>query len=112
MNDFSHVIIIYYLDKAKFDINKNLQRIPQNRDDIPLVGIFSQRGKDIPNQIGMKSVQIISTTDNRLVVKGLDAIDSTHILDIKPYYLMYDLRKDTIVPAWVDRLMEHYFQII
>ncbi|WP_243176794.1 TrmO family methyltransferase domain-containing protein [Clostridium gasigenes] len=73
MNDFSHVIIIYYLDKAKFEINKHLQCRPQNRDDMPLVGIFLQKGKDRPNQIGMKSVEIISTTDNSLVVKGLDA---------------------------------------
>lgn len=45
LEDFSHVIIIYYLDKAAFDIEKYLQRRPQNRNDMPLVGIFSQRGK-------------------------------------------------------------------
>lgn len=108
MEEFSHVTIIYYLDKANFDRDKHLQRRPQNRDDMPLVGIFSQRGKDRPNQIGMTSVQIVSVSDNELAVKGLGAIDGTPILDIKPYYPVYD-QKEANVPEWVQRLMEHYF---
>ena len=108
LEDFSHVIILYYLDKAKYDREKHLQRRPQNREDMPLVGIFSQRGKDRPNQIGITSVQVVSVLNDRLEVKGLDAIDGTPVLDIKPYYPVYD-RKDASVPEWVDRLMEHYF---
>lgn len=108
LEEFSHVTIIYYLDKAKFDRDKHLQRRPQNRDDMPLVGIFSQRGKDRPNQIGITSVQIVSVSDNELTVKGLDAIDGTPVLDIKPYYPVYD-QKVAKVPEWVKRLMEHYF---
>lgn len=108
LEEFSHVTIIYYLDKANFDRDKHLQRRPQNRDDMPLVGIFSQRGKDRPNQIGMTSVQIVSVSDNELAVKGLDAIDGTPVLDIKPYYPVYD-QKEANVPEWVQRLMEHYF---
>lgn len=69
---------------------KHLQRRPQNRDDMPLVGIFSQRGKDRPNQIGIATVQIISVKEDELIVKGLDSINGTPILDIKPYYPIYD----------------------
>ena len=108
LEDFSHVIILYYLDKAKYDKVKHLQRRPQNRDDMPLIGIFSQRGKDRPNQIGMTSVEVIDVSEDRIVVKGLDAINGTPVLDIKPYYPVYD-KKDASVPEWVDRLMEHYF---
>lgn len=108
LEEFSHVTIIYYLDKAKFDRDNHLQRRPQNRDDMPLVGIFSQRAKDRPNQIGMTSVQIVAVSDNELTVKGLDAIDGTPVLDIKPYYPVYD-QKAAKVPEWVQRLMEHYF---
>lgn len=108
LDDFSHAIIIYYLDQAKFDIEKHLQRRPQNREDMPLVGIFSQRCKDRPNQIGLTSVHIVSTTEDTLIVKGLDAIDGTSILDIKPYYPVYDC-KNARVPEWVNVLMEHYF---
>lgn len=108
LEDFSHVIIIYYLDKAKFDRDIHLQRRPQNRDDMPLIGIFSQRGKDRPNRIGMTSVQIESVNNSSIFVKGLDAIDGTPVLDIKPYYPIYD-KKDAQVPEWVEKLMEHYF---
>lgn len=108
IEDFSHAIIIYYLDQAIYESEKHLQRKPQNREDMPLVGIFSQRGKDRPNKIGTTSVQIVSADGKSLKVKGLDAIDGTPVLDIKPYYPSYD-RKDAHVPEWVDRLMEHYF---
>ncbi len=108
LEDFSHVIILFYLDQAKYDKEKHLQRRAQNRVDMPLVGIFSQRGKDRPNQIGMTSVRIVSVCDNQLIVNGLDAVDGTPVLDIKPYYPIYD-KKEAYVPEWVDRLMEHYF---
>lgn len=108
LEDFSHAIIIYYLDKAQYDKDKHLQRRPQNRNDMPLVGIFSQRGKDRPNRIGMTAVQIENVSEDSIIVKGLDAIDGTLILDIKPYYPVYD-KKDARVPEWVTRLMEHYF---
>ena len=87
LEDFSHVIIIYHLDKAKYEKEKHLQRRPQNRDDMPLVGIFSQRGKDRPNRIGMTSVKVVSVSEDRIVVEGLDAVDGTPVLDIKPYYM-------------------------
>ena len=108
LEGFSHAIILFYLDQACYQKEKHLQRRPQNRDDMPLVGIFSQRGKDRPNRIGMTSVEIMAVTDDTLVVKGLDAVDGTPVLDIKPYYPAYD-RRDAAVPEWVDRLMEHYF---
>lgn len=108
LENFTHVIILYYLDKAAYQKEKHLQRRPQNREDMPLVGIFSQRGKDRPNPIGMTSVRIVSVDGAALTVKGLDAIDGTPVLDIKPYYPVYD-KKDAAVPEWVDRLMAHYF---
>lgn len=108
LEDFSHAIILFYLDQAKFDQEKHLRRRPQNREDMPFVGIFSQRGKDRPNQIGTTAVEIVSVSRDTLIVKGLDAVDGTPVLDIKPYYPAYD-QKEASVPAWVDRLMERYF---
>ena len=108
LEDFSHAIIVFLLDRACFDPEKHLQRRPRNRDDMPLTGIFAQRGKDRPNRIGVTSVAIVSVSGDTLVVKGLDAIDGTPVLDIKPYYPAYD-KKDASVPEWVDRLMERYF---
>ena len=108
LEDFSHVIVLFYLDKAKYEKEKHLQRRPQNRQDMPVVGIFSQRTKDRPNTIGITAVEIVSVEERCLTVKGLDAIDGTPVLDLKPYYPVYD-RKDAAVPEWVERLMEHYF---
>ena len=108
LEDFSHAIILFHLDRAMYEKKKHLQRRPQNRDDMPLVGIFSQRGKDRPNRIGMTAVEIVSVEEDTLIVKGLDAIDGTPVLDIKPYYPAYD-KKAASVPEWVDRLMAHYF---
>ena len=108
LEDFSHAIIVFLLDQAHFDPEKHLQRRPQNRDDMPVTGIFAQRGKDRPNRIGITAVEIVSVTEDCLAVRGLDAIDGTPVLDIKPYYPAYD-RKEAVVPEWVNRLMEHYF---
>lgn len=108
LKDFSHVLILFYLDQARFISEKHLQRRPQNREDMPVVGIFSQRTKDRPNTIGLTSVSVVSVDDISLTVKGLDAIDGTPVLDIKPYYPVYD-KKDASVPEWVDRLMDRYF---
>ena len=105
---FSHAVILFYLDQAGFDPEKHLRRRPQNRDDMPEIGIFAQRCKNRPNQIGMTAVGIVSVSERTLTVSGLDAIDGTPVLDIKPYYPAYDKREAT-VPEWTDRLMEHYF---
>ena len=106
--DFSHAIILTYLDKARYEPQKHLQRRPQNRADMPLTGIFAQRAKDRPNPIGLTAVEIISADEQSLTVRGLDAVDGTPVLDIKPYYPIYD-RKHATVSPWVDRLMADYF---
>ena len=108
LEKFSHAIVLFYLDQAEYIRDKHLQRHPQERYDMPLVGIFSQRGKDRPNRIGLTSVEIISVSNSTLAVKGLDAINGTPVLDIKPYFPVYD-KKDAKTPEWVDRLMEQYF---
>lgn len=109
IEDFSHAIIVFYLNKAEYSKEKHLKRRPRNREDMPLIGIFAQRGKDRPNHIGITTVEIVSATDDELKVKGLDAIDGTPVLDIKPYYPMYDLKENSTYPEWVSRLMENYF---
>lgn len=108
LSDFSHAIILSYLDKAQYVPQKHLLRRPRNRADMPLLGIFSQRTKDHPNQIGITTVEILSVSDTSITVKGLDAIDGTPVLDIKPYFPVFDQR-DAQTPKWVDILMENYF---
>ncbi|PEI90042.1 tRNA (N6-threonylcarbamoyladenosine(37)-N6)-methyltransferase TrmO [Bacillus pseudomycoides] len=79
IEDFSHLEIIFYFDKVPDDKVQYGARHPRNNLDFPKVGIFSQRGKNRPNKLGVTTVQLIEHTGNKLVVKGLDAIDGTPI---------------------------------
>jgi len=109
LENFSHAIIVTYLHQANYEKEKHLQHRPRNLETMPKVGIFSQRSKDRPNPIGITTVEIISVGDDYLEIKGLDAINETPVLDIKPYYPQYDKRDSAKVPEWVDRLMKNYF---
>jgi len=109
LEDFSHVIIVYHLNEAKFIKDKHLVRLPQGRKDMPEIGIFSQRAKDRPNAIGVTSVKLLSIQQNIVKVQGLDAIDETPVLDIKPYYPKFDLKENAVTPEWVNILMKDYF---
>ena len=80
LQNFSHAIIVTYLHQANYERGKHLQRRPRGQEDMPKVGIFSQRAKDRPNPIGITAVKIQNVNENYLEVQGLDAIDGTPIL--------------------------------
>lgn len=109
LEHFSHAIIVFFMHKSSFNPETDLQRKPQGREDMPQVGIFAQRAKHRPNPLGITAVQIVSVQDHSLIVEGLDAIDGTPVLDIKPYFPVFDLRTEATVPAWVEVLMKGYF---
>ena len=108
LKDFSHAIIIYFMHLATDKERVKIRRHPQGRDDMPLVGIFSQRAKRRPNPVGVTAVKIIKVENNVLKIQGLDAIDGTPVLDIKPYYPR-DRVENPIIPEWVYRLMSNYY---
>jgi tRNA-Thr(GGU) m(6)t(6)A37 methyltransferase TsaA len=97
------------MHRYTFDPARDLIRRPQERADMPEVGTFAQRAKHRPNPIGITAVELIELRGRVLVVKGLDAIDGTPVLDIKPYVPVFDSRPTAIVPRWIERLMENYF---
>jgi tRNA-Thr(GGU) m(6)t(6)A37 methyltransferase TsaA len=109
LSSFSHIIVVTFLHRAFFDPSQHLQRRPRGLDNMPKVGIFSQRAKDRPNPIGLTAVKLVSVGKDNITVRGLDAIDGTPVIDIKPYYPMYDDVSSAIVPEWVDELMKNYF---
>jgi tRNA (Thr-GGU) A37 N-methylase len=76
---------------------------------MPEIGIFAQRAKHRPNPIGLTAVRLLSVAGNVLTVRGLDAIDGSPVLDIKPYFPAFDRVDDANAPEWVGRLMEGYF---
>jgi tRNA-Thr(GGU) m(6)t(6)A37 methyltransferase TsaA len=76
-----HIIVLTWLDRARRD---ELSTIPGDHPDSPPPGVFSTRSPGRPNPIGLHPVQIIAIDGPRLLVSGLEAVDHTPILDIKP----------------------------
>ncbi|NQW17702.1 MAG: tRNA (N6-threonylcarbamoyladenosine(37)-N6)-methyltransferase TrmO [Chloroflexi bacterium] len=109
LSEFSHALVVFFMHEARFDWKNDVLRRPRGLDDMPEIGIFAQRARSRPNSIGVSAVEIIGVEGDIVRVRGLDAIDGTPILDIKPYFPVYDYVENARVPAWVDRLMEGYF---
>jgi len=109
LDGFSHAIVVTYLHKAKYEPARHLKRRPRGLESMPLLGIFSQRAKDRPNPIGITTVRIICTGTDYLEVQGLDAINGTPVIDIKPYYPSCDRIENPRTPEWVAELMKDYF---
>ncbi len=109
LGDFSHVIVVTLLDRASFDPARHLVRRPRGLASMPLLGIFAQRAKDRPNPIGITAVPLLEVAQDGITVRGLDAVDGTPVLDLKPYVPQYDAVASPKVPAWVDELMRGYF---
>ena len=109
LNEFSHILVVFYMHKSIFEEEAHLQRRPQGRSDMPSIGIFAQRAKHRPNPIGVSAVELLVVRGNIITVRGLDAIDGTPVLDLKPYFPVYDCRVEARTPGWVDELMRGYF---
>ena len=102
IEDYSHVIVIYWMDKEE---ECHLKHHPQGKEDVPFVGIFACRCPQRPNRIAISTVELLSRDGNSLKVKGLDIVNSTPILDIKPYTPQYDEIENAKVPNWVNKLV-------
>jgi tRNA-Thr(GGU) m(6)t(6)A37 methyltransferase TsaA len=109
LEEFSHVIVVFLMHRATFRPDEDLVRRPRGRADMPEVGIFAQRAKHRPNPIGLTAVPLLSVEGSVLTVRGLDAIDGSPVLDIKPYFAAFDRVDDATQPEWVNRLMQGYF---
>jgi len=109
LEDWSHLIVLFLMHESEFIPEQHLIHRPRSLDDMPELGIFAQRSRNHPNRIGITAVRLMGVQGNRITVKGLDAIDGTPILDIKPYAPVYDGVVDPLVPAWFIRLMQGYF---
>ena len=74
-----------------------------------MVGIFAQRGKDRPNRIGVTVCSLLGVDGLTLRVRGLDAIDGTPVLDIKPVMRGFLPRGEVREPEWAGELMKGYW---
>ena len=85
LSDFSHAEVIFLMHQVPLETVESAARHPRDRSDWPLVGIFAQRGKSRPNRLGVSRCELLKISGHSIVVRGLDAIDGTPVIDVKPY---------------------------
>jgi tRNA-Thr(GGU) m(6)t(6)A37 methyltransferase TsaA len=105
---FSHLVVVFYLDRAKRRRRAGSPRPPEHEQGFPPVGFFATRTPERPNPVGISCPRLLRRDGNLLIVTGIDAWDGTPILDLKGYYPRDELRPDAIVPAWLQELWQRH----
>jgi tRNA-Thr(GGU) m(6)t(6)A37 methyltransferase TsaA len=109
LEEFSHVEVVFLFDRVDPDAVCLHSRHPRGNLEWPEVGILAQRAKDRPNRIGLCTCELVAVDGATIVVRGLDAVDGTPVLDVKPYMLEFGPRGDVRQPAWSHELMRDYW---
>ena len=104
LEQFSHIIVIYWMHRVA-PVRQPRNKIhPRGRADLPLVGIFSTRTPHRPNPLGVTTAKLVERRGNVLEVVGLDALNDSPVIDIKPYMPGYDSLPYAKVADWVEKL--------
>jgi len=103
IDEFSHIIVIYWMHKLPPSQSSVIKVHPKGNQNLPLVGVFASRSPARPNPIGITTVKLMERRDNVLKVTGLDAIDGTPVLDIKPYIPDHDSTSEIKTPGWLTK---------
>ena len=109
VTDFSHIEVIYYLDRVKDEKIHRTSRKPRGLAHLPTVGMLAQRAKNRFNKIGLSRCELLGRNGSILEVKGLDAINETPILEIKPWMEEFGPRGEIRQPSWVSQIMSKYY---
>lgn len=108
LDAFSHVEVLFYFHATTGEAETGA-RHPRGNPEWPPVGIFAQRAKDRPNHIGATICRILSVHGMSLELSGLDAIDGTPVLDLKPVMKDFLPRGEVQEPQWARELMRNYW---
>ncbi len=109
LDAFSHIEVVFHFHQVAEEKVQYSARHPRGNTDWPKIGIFAQRGKGRPNRIGLTVCRVLSVEGLRIGVEGLDAIDGTPVLDIKPYMRDFAPRGEAREPEWAGELMAGYW---
>ncbi|MGB3944299.1 MAG: tRNA (N6-threonylcarbamoyladenosine(37)-N6)-methyltransferase TrmO [Methanothrix sp.] len=90
IESFRHIFVIYHIHRA---LGYDLLVHPMGDESIPKRGLFATRTPRRPNPIGLTVVEVLNVEGNKITVTGLDALDGSPILDIKPYEEHFDSPK-------------------
>jgi len=108
LHDFSHVDVIFLFDRVDAGAVTTGARRPRGNPEWPEVGVFAQRVKHRPNRLGLSTCEILGVDGTRIHVRGLDAVDGTPVLDLKPHMEEFGPRTRIRQPAWSRELMAGY----
>ena len=100
LEEYSHITILWWMHLLSPG-EIRLKVHPMGRQEFSPKGIFALRTPLRPNPIGKTTVTLIERQGNILKVKGLEALDGSPVIDIKPYVPRYDLMTDATVPQWI-----------
>lgn len=109
LDEVSHVEVVFHFHLHTDEATETGARHPRGRTDWPAVGIYAQRGRMRANRLGVSVCQLLAVDGTALEVAGLDAVDGTPVLDIKPVWSGYLPRGDLREPAWAQALMAGYW---
>ena len=101
--EFSHIIIIYWMHKLSPSQRSVIKVHPKGNQNLPLVGVFATHSPARPNPIGITTVKVLELKDNVLKVTGLDAMNGTPVLDIKPYIPDHYSASEIKTPGWITK---------
>ena len=108
IEDFSHLLVVYWAHRVPPEGSSLIKAHPMGRKDLPLVGIFATCSPARPNSICTMVVRLLGRSENVLKVEGLDALDGSPILDIKPYNPTYYAAVDVKMPDWMERIHREF----
>lgn len=100
LDGFSHAIVITWLDRVSEEERSIERERPGGDPSLPAIGVLALRTQHRPNPIGLTVVRIERVEAISVQVTGLDVIDGTPVLDIKPYLPPYDSVPDARLPSW------------
>lgn len=100
LEDYSHVIIIGWLDRIPDELRQRLRAYPSGDRRLPLQGALALRGGARPNPVAVTVCRLLGIEGDTLLLEGLDLVDGTPILDVKPYIAYYDSVPAAKLPKW------------
>lgn len=104
IEEFSHLLVLWWPHRNRRKRTTPLQVRPMGRQDLPLVGVFATRSPVRPNCVLATVVRLVKRHGQTLEVTGLDAIDGSPIIDIKPLMPRDCPREELRVPGWLERV--------
>ena len=109
LGDYSHVWVLGWLHLVPGELRERRRAHPAGRGRLPLQGALALRGGARPNPLSITACELLAVEEppagkaergGALVVSGLDLVDGTPVLDVKPYIAAYDAVPGATLPRW------------